>query len=326
MLNLMSKQALDRKLKELEALRASTDPAASAAPLRKALADRSNYYVSKAAALAAEFALESLTPDLVAAFERFLIDPIKSDPQCWAKNAIAKALKDLGYNDAAFFARGARYVQLEPVWNGSEDTATTLRGASALALAACPLPRLEILEILADLLAADSAKTVRAEAAVAIAQLSGPDSALLLRFKSLAGDREPEVTGQCLTSLLDISAGYVAFVARFLDSTNPDLVLEAAAALGASIHPAASETLIARYRATSDEALQRGILLSLGASRHAESADFLLSVIAEGNFDTASHAIRALAASRFREDHRARVEQAVRSNARLAATFEKEFV
>ena len=87
-------------MEALEALRA----APTIEPLRKALHDRSNYFVSKAAALAAELGMQDLIPDLVHAFDRFMIDPVKSDPQCWAKNAVSKALKDLGYSDAAFFS------------------------------------------------------------------------------------------------------------------------------------------------------------------------------------------------------------------------------
>jgi hypothetical protein len=317
----VSKAALDRKMEQLEALRS----APSMEPLRKALNDRSNYFVSKAAALVAELGMQDLIPDLRRAFDRFMIDPVKSDPQCWAKNAIAKALKDLGHSDADFFLRGVKHFQLEPVWAGPqvpgverrwvEDTAPTLRGACALALVTCPLPRLEILETLADLLAADPAKTVRADAAVAIAQLSGPDSALLLRFKALSGDLEPEVVGQCLTSLLEVSSAYIPFVARFLDSKIEDIPQEAAAALGGCSDASAVAILKERYHAKPDPIFARAILLSLAASRHRDAADFLLQVIAEGEFDHASHARQALAASRFQEDYRDRATRAIRARA-----------
>jgi hypothetical protein len=298
-------------MEQLEALRS----APSMEPLRKALNDRSNYFVSKAAALVAELGMLDLIPDLTRAFDRFMIDPVKSDPQCWAKNAIAKALKDLGYSDADFFLCGVKHFQLEPVWGGTVDTAPTLRGACALALVTCPLPRLEILETLADLLAADPAKTVRADAAVAIAQLSGPDSALLLRFKALSGDLEPEVVGQCLTSLLEVSSGYIPFVARFLDSKIEDIPHEAAAALGGCSDASAVAILKERYHAKPDPIFARAILLSLAASRHRDAADFLLQVIAEGEFDHASHARQALAASRFQEDYRDRATRAIRARA-----------
>ena len=303
----------------LEALR--TAPAVG--PLRKALHDRSNYFVSKAAELAAELGMQELIPDLLEAFDRFMIDPVKTDPQCWAKNAIAKALKDLGYSEPSFSLRGIKHIQLEPVWGSAEDTAPTLRGACALALVACPLPRLEILERLADLLAADPARTVRADAAVAIAQLSGPDSALLLRFKALSGDREPEVVGQCLTSLLDISPAYIPLVASFLDSKIEDVPQEAAAALGACTDASAVAVLKERYRGKPDPILTRAILLSLAASRHRDAADFLLEVIAKSEFDHALHALQALGASRFRDDYRDRVAAAIhsRGDATLSGTF-----
>lgn len=320
-------KAFDRKLESLEALRSAADSPDTLAALRKSLHDRSNYFVSRCAALIAQLNLTALAPDLAAAFDRFLLDPVKSDPQCWAKNAIVKALKDLGYNDASFFLRGLHHHQPEPVWGGSEDTATVLRGACALALVTCPLPRLEILTELADLLAADDSKTVRAEAALAIAQLSGPDSLLLLRFKALAGDRDPEVVGQCLVSLLQISPGTIPFVAKFLDSSNPDLPYEAVAALGSCDDPLAVSILIDRYRATEDSQLIRAILLSLGASRSSEAAAFLLTVLRDAPFEPACHAIRALAAGRFRDEFRTRAEwsTAARHDPRLTELFEKEF-
>src|SRR5579885_3179243 len=129
----VGKQSFDRKLEDIAALRSAPEEAA-VAQLRKALKDRSNYAVSKAAAIAGERQLHSLTADLVTAFERFMTHGAQSDPQCWAKNAIAKALKDLEHNDADVFLRGTRHFQPEAVWGPPEDTAITLRGTCALAL------------------------------------------------------------------------------------------------------------------------------------------------------------------------------------------------
>ena len=125
--SLMGKQSFDRKVEEIAELRSA--PEETALPqLRKALKDRSNYVVAKAAAIAGERQFHSLEPDLLAAFERFMSDPAKSDPQCWAKNALAKALKDLSLNDPAVFFRGIAHFQLEGTWGGNVDTAATLRG------------------------------------------------------------------------------------------------------------------------------------------------------------------------------------------------------
>jgi HEAT repeat protein len=323
---MVNKQAFDQKMEALEALRTLATSPATVEPLRKALKDRNNYIASKAAAIVAELGLRELIPELAAAFHRFLVDPVKSDPQCWAKNAIAKALKDLDYSEADFYIGGLKHFQFEPVWGRKEDTAATLRGACALALVSCPLPRFGILTHLVEALASDPAKTVRVDAARAIAQLSGPDSVLLLRLKALCGDKEPDVVGQCFAGLLDMSPqDSIPFVAAFLYAENPDLRVEAAAVLGECHEPAAVATLENHWRAHSDPETRRAILLSLGASRHIAAADFLLSVIADALSEDAANAIRALASGRFREDYRERLVAAIDSRPNLLEVFKKEF-
>ncbi len=37
---------------------------------------------------------------MASAFSRFLENAAKTDPQCWAKNALAKAVADFGYQDS----------------------------------------------------------------------------------------------------------------------------------------------------------------------------------------------------------------------------------
>src|SRR5438105_14713012 len=119
----MSKRTFDRKIGELEALRAGKDRAATREQFAKALRDRNNYLVARGAAIAAELKLEELIPDLLQAFDRFFVDPVKTDPQCLAKHAIARALKELGHRDAEAYLRGIVHVQFEPVWGGRADTA-----------------------------------------------------------------------------------------------------------------------------------------------------------------------------------------------------------
>src|ERR1700722_9550827 len=134
----VSKDAVEEKVAAIEALRSSTN---AVEPLRKALRDRNNFVCSKAAAVAGDLLLRELIPDLLAAFERFLKDPVKSDPKCWAKNAIVKALKDLGHDDAAIYLRGIGHVQMEPVWGGSADSAGARRGGGGLGLVGGWTPR-----------------------------------------------------------------------------------------------------------------------------------------------------------------------------------------
>jgi HEAT repeat protein len=316
-------KAFDRKLQELESIRNAPDLPAR---LTKALKDRNNFLVAKAAAMVAEARLKELIPNLARAFETFFQDPVKSDPQCWAKTAIVKALKDLDYDEHELYLRGLKHVQMEPVFGGRKDTAATLRGTSALALAACPLPRTEILKHLLDLLAADPEKTVRGDAARAIGQLSGIDSVLILRMKALAGDPEPEVVGQCLTTLLDLMPNeYVPFVATLLDAKNPDIRIEAAGALGECREPQAVDALKSRWPDQKDPEVRRAMLLSLSGSRHDTSAGFLLSVVMEGRQEDALNAIRALASGRFRDEYRDKVAGAAQRDAKLSAAFHKDF-
>ena len=60
----MSKKAFDAQLAALDALREAPENA-RVEPLRKALGNRNNFLVGKAADLVREFNLQDLTPDLL---------------------------------------------------------------------------------------------------------------------------------------------------------------------------------------------------------------------------------------------------------------------
>lgn len=323
----MSNQAFQRKIEAVEALRNASNPEAALDGIRKALANRNNFLVSKAAGVAAELKLAATIPDLIAAFDRFLTDPVKSDPQCWAKNAIARALKELGHQDPHVFLRGIVHFQLEPVWGGRADTAATLRGTCALALIDCRLDDLEILTHLADRLA-DSDKRVRMDASVAVAQLGRPEGALLLRLKAMLGDREPEVTGQCFASLLALAPGEsLEFIQRFLDEGNEDVRTEAACSLAQTRDPAAIEILRKFWASKAPFAVRRAMLISLGASPLREAADFLLAILRTESGELAANAVTALAASRYRVEMRELVESAIdaKQESELRRLFERSF-
>jgi HEAT repeat protein len=272
----VKRDGIEEKIAALEALRDT--PSAALEPVRKALKDRSNMVAAKAAKLAGQLLLSDAVPDLIGAFDRFLKDAAKTDPKCWAKVAIVKALKELSYEDPAVFLRGMDHVQMEATWGPRIDAAAELRGSCALAIVACSLPREAILMRLADLLA-DLEMRVRIDAARAIAQLPGGDSLLMLRVKAVAGDAEPAVTGQCFLSLLGMEPrGSVAFVARYLDASDQALRFEAAAALGECADIAAVETLIERWKREAHPEMKKAIELSLGVSRLAEARAFLESL------------------------------------------------
>jgi len=323
----MSKRDFERKIEQIEALRSASELSAATDQLRKALRERNNYLVSKAAAVSAHLQLTNLIPDLTAAFDRFMIDPVKSDPQCWAKTAIAKALKDLGHRDPKVFAQGTSHVQFEPVWGGRQDSAATLRGTCMLALVNCEMEDLEILEHLASGLA-DAEKPVRVDAAVAIGQLNQPEGGLLLRLKALLGDDEPEVIGQCFSSLLELARPEtIRFIAQFLQAQTEQIQFEAVAVLAQARKQEAIDVVKAFWHQRLSFEIRRGILLSLGASPLAEAAELLLFYVTGESPDVAAVALKALAQSRFRSSLNERVVEIIRrkNEPTLTQVFEEEF-
>lgn len=278
-----------------------------AAVLRKALNDRVNVVSAKAAKIAAEQQMHELIPDLLAAMNRLFDKPAQRDPQCWGKNAISKALVELGYRESAVFLRGITHIQMEPVWGGQADTASTLRGTCVLALADCrDVPRELVLRRLVDGMA-DEAEPVRVEVVRALAQMEGEEGVLLLRLKARLGDQEPGVIGQVFDSLLQVERGEaLEFVAGFLQSKDEAVQEEAALALGASRLPAAIEILRTAWSQTKEEVLLRAI----SASRLDEAIAFLLEMVRDGRVKDAAAAIEALALHKESEEIGRQVEAA----------------
>ncbi len=317
-----SKQEFEKRVAAVDALRNAIPSEACTSQIRSALADRNNFLVSKAAAIAGDQGLVTLTESLLTAFNRFLKDPVKTDPQCWAKLAIAKALRQLGHSDADVFLKGITHIQREPVWGGTTDTATALRGTCALALVDSTLPAQTVLTHLVDL-TADQEKLVRLEALRAITSMGRDESELLLRLKLLSGDVDTEVSGQCMLGLLELNApDAVRFVERYLASDD-DLRFEAIAALGSAPQPEAVEGLIHCWKATHETAALR----SLGLSKHACAIDFLIEVAETGPSSGASVAIESLAVSRFHNEIAQRLLQVLdgRGDRDLLKVFHRFF-
>jgi HEAT repeat protein len=324
----VARQAFATRLTALEALRTDPDLEATRDQLRKALQDRNNYLVARAAEIAADRHLEALLPELLAAFDRFFVDPVKSDPRCLAKTALARALRQLGHHGAPAYLRGIVHVQLEPTWGGRADTAGTLRGTCALALTECPLDDLEILTYLADALA-DADKAARIDAAMAIEQLNRAEGALLLRLKLLIGDPDSDVMGQCFSSMLSLAPiGVVAFISRFLHAGDEAVQLAAAGALAQCRDRQAIDVLRELWQDPLVSAdVRTVVLINLGASPLREAADFLISVVATEPVALAGTALGALASSRFRSEVRPRLAAAVaeRDSQQLRDLFAQQF-
>lgn len=350
----MSKPSVEDQLASIRELRLSGgDPADVAAQLKIYLPQKNNLVVARAADLARDLDLRELLPDLAAAFQRFLDAPdkpsssskndktSKTDPQCWAKNALSKALHHLGCEDAGLFLRGMHTHQFEPVWGGQSDVAGTLRANCAHALVDChELTHHAMLVHLLDLVA-DKDKAVRAEIVRAIAAAGGDGASLLLRLRALTpGREEPEIIGHCYAGILSLEGvPAVPFVARFLVDQN-DYSAEAALALGETRTPEALEALLACLRPPADSASPRSwrpqpylepdfaaaLLTGIALTRHATAIDTLLDLVTtESSY--AEPALEALATANFGDEVKDRLTAVMAKidNTRINRTYQRVF-
>ena len=316
------KHQFEQQIAALDALRRSI-PDARLEPLRKALANKNNFIAAKAADLAREFSLQDLTPDLLNAFDRFFEKAVKADPQCWAKNAISRALAAFELQEPDVFLRGMRHIQLEPVWGGQSDTAGTLRATCALALVQCRrLTEPDLLAHLIDLLA-DKDKAVRVEVVRAIDQVGSPSASLLLRLRAALGNDEPEVLGACYSGVLHIEgAGAVPWVTSFL-STADDAAGEAALALAATHSVQAFHALRDRLEETRDPWFQSVLLSAIALTRQDEAIELLLDLVKSESLN-AEGAIDAILRSAPSDEVIRRLKTLTSGNARLARVLAEQ--
>lgn len=318
-----AQRSFEDQLAALDELRQQA-PEAALEPLRKALKHRNNYVVAKAADLVRELALAELVPQLLVAFDRFFADPVKTDPQCWAKNALSRALAAFEYHDAAVFLRGMRHIQLEPVWGGRSDTAGTLRGTCALALVQCrSLSETDLLSLLIELFG-DKDKSVRVEAVRAIEQVGSASAALLLRLRAILAADEPEVLGACFSGILHIEGrSALSWVSRLL-TAGDDIAGEAALAIAADRSPEAFSVLHKRFlEDPQPDPWFRSVLLSaISLTRQPEALDFLLDLVRSESLD-AETALEAIVRSAPSAEVTRQLDQLVAGNPRLACALAK---
>jgi HEAT repeat protein len=313
------KRKFEEQIAALDALR-QQPPEAAIEPLRKALTNRNNFVAAKAADLIREFDLRQMTPELLVTFDRFFVDAVKSDPQCWAKNSISRALAAFEHSDAKVFLRGMKHIQHEPAWGGSSDSAGTLRGTCALALVQCrSLADAELLTHLIDLFA-DKEKSVRVAAIGAIANVGSPSSALLLRLKANIGEDEPEVLGACYSGILQLEgASAIPWVSRFL-APGDDASAEAALALAATHSAQAFEALRERFAHESDPWFRSVLLSATALTRQDAAIEFLFELVRTESLQAES-AIEAILRSGPSTEVVNRLEKIVAKNPRLVRTF-----
>jgi HEAT repeat protein len=260
--------------------------------ITKALSSKSNLVAAKAARIAGDAQWTELTDELVVAFNRFLKRGMELDRGCAALIAIARALFGLDYDGVELYLAGMRHLQLEPGWGGSTDSAVELRAVCAMGLASTtyPFKLRELVNLLVD-----SEWQARAGAVRAIAAVGSDAATLLLRFKALSGDKEPEVLSDCFTGLLAIEgAEALGLIKSFAEGRNQEVREAAILALGASRRSDAVEWLKERFDAIAHLETRQCILLSLATSRTEAAIEFLLGVIQNGSPQTSAMAVSAM--------------------------------
>jgi hypothetical protein len=279
---------IEEQAAALDQLRTQPAEAAQAA-LAKALRLRNNFLVAKAARVAAELRLAALTPELAAAFCRFLPgsgdDPAKTDPQCWAKNDLAKALAGFEYQEHELFLLGLRHHQFEPVWGGRSDTAGALRGTCALALVQCrEVNRHRLLGWLVERFA-DADPSVQVNAARAVEQAGSDAAMLLLKLRAELGSGAPELLGVLRLE----GPAAIPWAAMFL-AAEDDAAAEAALAIAETRTLQAFELLRATYAkaAARDPWFRHALLSAIALTRQEPATEWLFERIQQGDREAAA--------------------------------------
>jgi HEAT repeat protein len=328
-IHLPANRSFEKELSQLEALSGREPDEGALEKVRRALGSENNYLVAKAAGIVTSHGLSLLLPEVLSAFDRFFLDPIRTDPQCWAKNALVKSLVKLKCCDATVYLRGLRHTQEEPVWGGHSDTAGTLRAFCTQALVSCDgLTDTALLNIFLEPFL-DEDKTVRMEAARAIGQVGGSSAALLLKLRVLIRKEDPEVLGACFSALLGMEhadrLGTISLVADFLDN-GEEAAAEAAFALAETHDPVALAALVERRRKGADVWFASVLDQAIVLSRLPEAMDFLLGVI-EKDARQAASALEAISRVHSSAEVRSRVALAVARarNERVSLAFHQYF-
>lgn len=322
-------QSLEAKLARLRELSGQPHSPQLIEELAAALRDSSNFVVADAAELIGKDHFSELAPNLVEAFTRFLDKPLKKDKQCRAKIAVVEALNQLEFTNENFYLRGVHYVQAEPVWEGTRDTAVPIRVACASSLVRLRHP--DAMPLLVDMLATpysqEAGKAVRAGAAQILTYAATEAAALLLRLKVRLGDPEEEVISECFTGILEITkeAG-VPFVAESLASGSQAIQEAALLALGSS-RQAAAFGILKSFAEKCIGEIQETAHVALALLRLPAATDLLLSLVADRSPTVAENALKALAVHRYDPRVRERTAAAVAQNgtAALRELFAKRF-
>lgn len=246
------------------------------AKLAAAIRSKYNFVAEKAARMIANRAAIDLAPELEKALAARLDQPAAADKGCLAKLAIVRALVQLEYDAPEVCERGIRHIQMEASFGPPIDTAAEFRAACAMALVNGS--HRDKLRVLLPLLI-DKEWQARAGAIRAIGVEGSEAAMLLLRFKAMTGDENPDVIYECFSSLIAAErAMAVEFIDGYCDSPRDEIAESAMLALGASRRNDAIETLKRRFEGRRNPRLTKALLLAIATSRSDEARAWLQTI------------------------------------------------
>ena len=268
----------------------------SADTIRAALKRREGPVVDKAARIVGEHQLAGFEAALVAAWPPLFVQPVKRDPGCGAKLAIATALDRLDHLHPDLFLQGAAWRQPEPAWGKPVDTATALRSRCGHALVRMAWP--DALTTLADLLA-DPEERVREEAARAIGHHGGQGAAALVRYAlrrclQPSSAEDPAVVEALLAALLACDREAGRQIAESVVRADGPWARAALLALAETRDDAVVPMLADALDRSVGPDDQQAALTALAIHRTKRSRQVLLDAVAEGPLGRARLAVSAL--------------------------------
>ena len=309
----------EAKLDRLRLLRRESPTPEIVTELRSSLADKSNIVVAEAAKIVGEQKIADLDAELVAAFDRLMIDPEETDPRCRAKIAIAEALNQIEHDQPDVFLRGLSHWQ-ESGRPGEDDPAAPLRGISAFGLTR--INHTGIVILLTDLLH-DSALAPRVAAAQSLGETRSAAALPFLRYIARSsGSRD--IVEACLTGLMVAAPrDSLPFVAGFLRGPYAD---GAALALAESRLPEALKVLTDHWPTARGGEHGETLLLAIAMTRLPASIDFLIDLLAKDK-ESAPSILSALTIHRHNDAIRDRIAAVVaqHSDAAITKRFEAKF-
>jgi HEAT repeat protein len=317
----VKRKTYEDEVRELDAVADSPRSAEAHARLAAALASKRSLVAARAAKLIKQHRLEGFDAELKAVLMRCLVDPIKTDPICHAKQAALEALDFCESSDAEPFLRAARHVQ----WEGASDTAAPLRARAIFGLARLGAADFDLV---AATLLADGQPPVRQAALEALVHRGDRNLAPLALSKLLAGDDDPLVTLAAMTALVTLAPEWGrAHLAALLDGDDDGARELAAVALGQSRDDAALDILLAALANAPLADAREPILRGIGLHRSDRALTALLEVVREGAEADAIAALSSLAARRFEPGVAEKVRAAASENPRadLAAAVAEHF-